>query len=198
MLKLKTDRKVKIHLPKIHLSSREKDFSLGQLLVFGLVFAGIGGYFLWQAFAATPGFVPETGRFYLTHAEIDVMKQNIANKAWAKTAWQNTLNQANSALTAGANVPDPTKDYTERTTTDCLGEKRGWHNCLYLPGMNNGHQVRDLALAYAVTSDIKYGNKAKEILLAWATKYNPQTPSSKIGHYVAEPVGFMLKGFMAY
>ncbi|MBI2285549.1 hypothetical protein HYU82_01855, partial [Candidatus Saccharibacteria bacterium] len=55
MLNLKTDRKVKIRYPKLHFSSTEKHFSLAQLLIFGLVFALLGGgYLLWRSYALGP------------------------------------------------------------------------------------------------------------------------------------------------
>jgi hypothetical protein len=41
-------------MPKLKLLKSEKHFSLGQLLVFIIVFAGIGGYILYRTFAAGP------------------------------------------------------------------------------------------------------------------------------------------------
>jgi hypothetical protein len=49
-----------------------------------------------------------------------------------------------------------------------------------------------------VTGDRPYAEKAKEFLLAWARTYHRPPPTAHIGHMVAEPVGFMIKGFMAY
>ncbi|MBI4033779.1 heparin lyase I family protein, partial [Candidatus Saccharibacteria bacterium] len=53
LFNLNPERKVKVRFPKLQFSSTEKHFSLKQLLLFGVVFAGIGGYFLWRTFAAT-------------------------------------------------------------------------------------------------------------------------------------------------
>ena len=62
--------------------------------------------------------------------------------------------------------------------------------------MRTATRLHRLALAYAVTGERRYGEKAKEFLLAWARGYTP--PAERIGHAVAEPVGFMLKAFLAY
>jgi hypothetical protein len=47
-------RKIKVPVPKVHVSSTTRHFSVRQLLVFALIFAALGGYLIWHSFAVTP------------------------------------------------------------------------------------------------------------------------------------------------
>ncbi len=138
--------------------------------------------------AAADSFVAEPGRHYLTSAEIAVMKSNIARHAWARTAWEKTRASADAALGATPNpaVPRP---------PDVGGS---WPTPVYGKGLRDGQLARTLAMAYAVTGDSRYANKAKEFALAWARSYSPLPSLPATGHDVAEPVGATIKLFMAY
>jgi hypothetical protein len=135
--------------------------------------------------------------WYLTQPEIVQIRRNISTKRWAKIAWQKTKGLADAALGQIPHPADPKGDYRERGDSACT-DSSGWFCGLYLPGLNDGRATLALALAYAVTGRRAYAERAKDFLLAWAGNYNPPPPTSLIGHMVAEPVGFMLKGFMAY
>ncbi len=126
------------------------------------------------------------------------MKANIARYEWARTAWEQTKANADAALAASPRPAAPTGDFRPRGPDPCGDSREGWRCGLYMPGLTDGHRARNLALAYAVTGDRKYADKAKEFALAWARLYNPPAPLHEIGHAVAEPVGAMLKLFMAY
>jgi hypothetical protein len=155
--------------------------------------AGTGGVVAGSARAAQQS---EAGRFYLTPAEIDRMKANVAGHEWARIAWERTRAYADAALDDAPQPADPGGDYLEKGPVPCNGSREGWYCGLYQPGLFDGRKAHALALAYAVTGDARYAEKAKEFLLAWARTYN--RPAERVGHMIAEPVGFMLKGFMAY
>jgi hypothetical protein len=44
----------KVHLPQVKILKSHRHVSLKQLLVFVIIFAGLGGYIIWQSFAAQP------------------------------------------------------------------------------------------------------------------------------------------------
>jgi hypothetical protein len=139
--------------------------------------------------------------YYLSTSEIATVKRNIQRYAWARLAWQNTMRRANDGLGAEPQPADPKGDYSARGTdggnADC-SRLIGWFCALYHPGFIDGQLTLALAHVYAVTGDRRYGDKAKEFLLAWARAYNPPAPMGRVGHDVAEPVGFMIKAFLAY
>jgi hypothetical protein len=124
------------------------------------------------------------------------MRANISRHRWARIAWLHISSAAAAALSASPQPATSNRNYASPGTGSCGDGDDGWQDCLYGPGLIDGHRVRNLALAYAVTGDRRYALKAKEFLLAWARSYNP-LPAPP-GHNVAEPVGFMIKGFMAY
>lgn len=124
------------------------------------------------------------------------MQENVKRYAWARIGWSNVKAAADSALGSPPQPASPTGDYGPMGTGSCGDGDDGWWDCLYAPGLADGHRARDLALAYAISGDRRYALKSKQILLAWAHVYNPLPPPP--GHNVAESVGFMIKGFMAY
>jgi hypothetical protein len=67
---------------------------------------------------------------------------------------------------------------------------------LYARGLHDGVDALNLALAYAVTGDRNYAIQAKGFLFAWVRTYDRPNPT--VAHDIAEPAGFMLKGFMAF
>jgi hypothetical protein len=136
-------------------------------------------------------------RYYLSAAKIAEMRENVASEPWARVAWRKTLAWANRALGATPHPSDPTKDYRSQNK-DCKASSAGWYCGLFEPGSVDGENARNLALAYVVTGDRRYADKAKEFLLAWERAYHRPPPTAHIGHMIAEPVGFMIKGFMAY
>jgi hypothetical protein len=136
-------------------------------------------------------------RYYLSAAEIAQIRKNVATEPWAKVAWRQTLAKADEALGATPHPADPTKNYAS-SNKDCNASSDGWYCGLFNPGWADGNATRNLALAYVVSGDRRYADKAKEFLLAWERTYHRPPPISQIGHMIAEPVGFMIKGFMAY
>lgn len=188
------DRAVRQHLHDVVAPIRRLRFAL--LLPTALAVLVIPGSLRAEAAAPDQTLAPQAARFYLSAEEIETMKANIARFEWARGAWEKTKARADEALSATPRPPDPGKDYAEKGPVPCEGSQEGWFCGLYLPGLDDGFKVHSLAMAYAITGEHEYGAKAKEFVLAWARVYNP--PAERVGHMVAEPVGFMLKGFMAY
>lgn len=125
------------------------------------------------------------------------MRHNVlvAKKPWAAGAWKRIKEQADNALGASPSPPPP-GNFEPTGSGPCGDGDDGWFDCLYRPGLADGHRALALARAYAITRQRRYGDKAKEFLLAWTRTY--RSPSRTVGHAVAEPVGFLLKGFLAY
>lgn len=150
--------------------------------------------------APKPGFRPQPGRYYLTDAEIQQIRKNVTTKPWARVAWANTRNAADAALHDTPNpAPSAGVDYRPSgrdANNQCTGPPSGWACLLYIHGLRDGEDALNLARAYAVSGDRQYALKAKEFLLAWVHTYNRPNPT--VAHDVAEPAGFMLKGFLAF
>jgi len=142
--------------------------------------------------------LPGQQTWLFSPAEIKALRVNVKTKPWAKIAWAKAKQEADKALGTSPQPADPHGDYRDRGDPTCQSGPPGWYCGLYLPGLNDGRSARALAIAYAVTGDKKYALKSKEILLAWAQRYNPPPPNSMIGHYIAETGGFVLKAFQAY
>jgi hypothetical protein len=138
----------------------------------------------------------QSARFYLSAEEIEGMRSNVLRFDWARTAWEKTKARADAALAESPQPADPLLDYGPKGPDPCEDSQEGWFCGLYQPGLQDGLSAHSLALAYALTGESLYGAKAKEFILAWARVYNP--PAKRVGHTIAEPVGFMLKGFLAY
>ncbi|WP_147281226.1 alginate lyase family protein [Gaiella occulta] len=126
------------------------------------------------------------------------IRANVRTKPWSKLAWQQTLKNADSALSASPHPADPRRDYRDRGDPSCPDGAVGWYCGLYLPGLEDGRHARNLAMAYTVTGNRAYALKSKEFLLAWARTYSPLPATSMIGHYIAEVGGITLKSFQAY
>lgn len=149
---------------------------------------------------AAARFRPQLGRYYLTDDEVRQMRRAIAARPVARIAWAQTKAAADAALRDSPN-PAPSVGMTYRDTgrdasNRCTGTPSGWACLLYARGLRDGVDALNLARAYAVSGNRSYASKAKEFLLAWAGTYNPPNPT--VGHDIAEPGGFMLKGFLAY
>jgi alginate lyase len=140
---------------------------------------------------------PAQARWYLTERDLQQIRRNVVTTVWARTAWQRTQARADAALSQIPHPANPQDDFRQRGDPSCA-DSSGWYCGLYLPGLRDGQATLALALAYVVSKRLAYAEKAKTFLLAWARHYNPPPPDSDIGHMVAEPVGFMIKGFMAY
>jgi Alginate lyase len=167
------------------------------------VVRGAAGAALALSFAALPGLAcekeetPRQGagarRYFLTEAEVARMRRNVDDpgKPWAATAFGRTLEVAGEGLRERPRAPTPTDDYSAR---------EAWHPEVYEPGLRQGRYVWCQALAYAVLGDERYAESAKGFMLEWATTYTwPEGEGGpRVGHQVAEPVGFMVKAFLAY
>jgi hypothetical protein len=145
-------------------------------------------------------FHPQPGRNYLTDADVRQIRKAVRTQPVAKAAWAQTKAAADAALGHAPNpAPSAGADYSETgrdAAKQCTGTPSGWACLLYARGLHDGLDTLNLARAYAVTGRSAYALKAKEFLLAWARTYNPPNPT--VAQDIAEPGGFMLKGFMAF
>lgn len=149
---------------------------------------------------AAPAFHPQAGHYYLTAAELRQIRAAVATNPAARVAWAHTKAAADAAL---SRVPSPAPsagvDYraTGRDgSNQCSGTPSGWACLLYAKGLHDGVDALNLALAFAVTGQRPYGVKARDFLLAWVRTYDRPNPT--VSQNIAEPGGFMLKGFMAF
>ncbi|MBI2285373.1 hypothetical protein HYU82_00930 [Candidatus Saccharibacteria bacterium] len=107
MFNLKTDRKVKIRYPKLHFSSTEKHFSLAQLLIFGLVFALLGGgYLLWRSYALGPVIATVQAEQMSLPAGASIISDPKAS------AGQAVQLSTNGAVSASVSLPSPSASLT--------------------------------------------------------------------------------------
>lgn len=223
-----------------NIAIKEIHFSRLQLIIFVLVFAGIG-FLIWKSFAAGNvktwdtqadfktgaltgtianadgtvtldktttnggGSVVDGTHYYLSNDEVALIKKNIndPSKPYVTQAWNQIKKVADAGLNSGmSRVPKgyPAQyPYSTADTTCGRADLNGggdWKACLYNPGYYDGPVVLALARAYAITGNAAYANKAKQWLIAWANTYNP--PSEVVGHEVSEPVGFLVKFYLAY
>jgi len=152
------------------------------------------------AAGAATAFRPQPGHYYLTAAELRQIRAAIATRPAARAAWAHTKAGADGALTR-APAPAPSKGVDYRPTgrdanNQCSGTPSGWACLLYARGLHDGVDALNLGLAFAITGERSYAVKAKEFLLAWARTYDHPNPT--VSQNIAEPGGFMLKGFMAF
>lgn len=137
-------------------------------------------------------------RYFLSRNDIVRMRHRVVDRRFGRVAWEKTARRLPKALAATPRPVPPDGDYGPSHNKDCGKSKAGWYCGLYRPGLRDGRFAYELAIAYAVTGKPAYARKSRAFLLAWATTYNPPPPTGTIGHMVAEPVGFMLKAFLAY
>jgi hypothetical protein len=143
--------------------------------------------------------MPESrDRFWLSADEISRMRQNVRDERFALVAWLANQRIVRNAMESKPAPPSPDGEFKSGENRDCDSDDSGWFCGLYTPGLRDGRYAYSLALAYAVTGEERYADKAAEYLFGWMGVYNPAPPTSEIGHMVAEPVGFMLKAFLAY
>ena len=153
-----------------------------------------------DAAGASAAFRPQPGHYYLSAAELRQIRAAIATRPAARAAWAHTRSGADAALARSPN-PAPSKGADYRATgrdanNQCTGTPSGWACLLYARGLHDGVDALNLGLAYAITGKRSYALKAKEFLLAWARTYDGPNPT--VSQNIAEPGGFMLKGFMAF
>lgn len=145
---------------------------------------------------------------FLNSSEIDIIKQRINNnqEPW-KTAYNKLITDANNALnvsiqsvTYGGPTP-PTGDvhdyYTELPYSSDGVYNPNADRTDYYAAMKVKNAVRDLGLAYVLTEDSRYANKAMQFINAWvidpSTKMNPKylnNDSSKIELSITIPAMF--------
>jgi hypothetical protein len=119
---------------------------------------------------------------FLTRAELDRAKQRMTSTT---QPFRDSYNvQRSNADTALNTTPNPF--YMERT--DYLSNFKyawRWSSCPDTDSVDNsltdavtkletqGNYTRSLALQYALTGDVRYADKAKQYLLAWAARSTP-------------------------
>ncbi|MFW5866976.1 MAG: heparinase II/III domain-containing protein [Armatimonadota bacterium] len=142
--------------------------------------------------AAVP--LPEIERPFLftTREEIDRAKQRAQTYDWARTRLDSIMASGDAALALEVEVPDEggqwshhyvcedcgvglkTQSPTEHVCSRCEKVHTGWPYDQVVIGRQHHRltqAVRDLGLAYAFTDDVRYAEKAREILLAYGEKY---------------------------
>lgn len=148
-----------------------------------------------QAPSAGAAVPDKRGSLYVSSAQLTAVRASIKRYPWAREAWQNTLSFANGRLGAAPSPADPNRDYSHDAPA-----QPNWRDDLYGPGITDGHAAAGLALVYRVTGDRRYAAAAKRILLGWVGAYtHPPGVGGGVapGHMVAEPIGPMIKLFMA-
>lgn len=153
-----------------------------------------------EAAGAPAAFRPQSAHYYLTTAELAQIRAAVKTRPATQTAWAHTKAAADAALARSPSpAPSAGVDYgaTGRDgNKKCSGTPRGWACLLYAKGLHDGVDALNLALAFAITGQRSYAMKAKEFLLAWSRTYDRPNPT--VSQNIAEPGGFMLKGFMAF
>jgi hypothetical protein len=139
-----------------------------------------------DAFAALS---PASSSLVLNAAELAQVRSNVfkLKQPFATRAWKRTLADANNWL---GYRPNPSRPENVNPAK--------WFDTLYHPGLLDGIAAYTLAIAYGIGGRAEHATRAKEICLAWARTYNPAPPQAKTGHFVAEPVGPVIKLCMAY
>lgn len=130
---------------------------------------------------------------FLTAAEIAQARERAAKHDWAKTTLQGLIAAGDRALNLNvADIPDhggqwghyyvckpcgfslKRVDATHHECPRCKQVYSGWPwDDVVVSSVHSGFTrgIRDLGLAYAFTGDLKYAQKAREILLAYGGKY---------------------------
>ncbi|MFW6437965.1 MAG: heparinase II/III domain-containing protein, partial [Armatimonadota bacterium] len=142
--------------------------------------------------AAVP--LPEVERPFLfaNREEIDRAKQRAEEYDWARDRMQALLAAGDGALEIEVEVPDEggqwshhyvcsecgvslkTQSPTEHVCSRCGKVHTGWPYDQVVIGRQHHRltgAIHDLGLAYAFTDDVRYAEKAREILLAYGEKY---------------------------
>lgn len=130
--------------------------------------------------AAPPEQPIRTTSLFLSPADVAAMRAAVESSQHVRVAAARTIAKAEAAMTGSPSVPPADVE-----------EARD----IYEAGLADGHDARSLAMAYALTGEERYAQKARELVLAWATGYESSLDS---GHYVYEPVGPAIKLLMAY
>ena len=152
------------------------------------------------ASAAPTAFHPQAGHYFLTAAELRQIRAAVRSTPAVRAAWARTKAAADAALSHPP-IPAPSAGVDYRGTgrdanNQCSGKPSGWACLLYAQGLHDGVDALNLGLAFAITGERSYALKAKDFLLAWSQTYDHPNPT--VSQNIAEPGGFMLKGFMAF
>jgi len=143
--------------------------------------------------AAVPLPLRPHPRLFLSAEEIQQAKERAAKFPWAKAALEGVLAAGEKALALDlAQIPNKggqwphyyvcpacgyglkTLDATHHECPHCKKVYSGWpYDDVVVSSTHSRftHAIRDLGLAYAFSGDIKYAEKARQILLAYAKKY---------------------------
>ncbi|MBI2299285.1 MAG: heparinase II/III family protein [Armatimonadetes bacterium] len=137
--------------------------------------------------------LPPHPRLLLSDAEIPAMQDRIAKAAWAKAAWEGLLKSADDWLARAVVLPPrggqwwhwyackkdgarlQTVSPTEHKCPVCGTVYTGWpYDDVVLDRDHNALAggLRTLGVVYRVTRDARYAAKAREILLAYAARYD--------------------------
>ncbi len=127
-----------------------------------------------------------------SQAEIDRAKRRAEKHDWARETLERILAQGDAALELEVDVPDEpgqwshhyvcedcgtgltTLSPTEHVCRRCGRVYSGWpYDQVYIARVHHRltGAISDLGLAYAFTDDVRYAEKAREILLAYGEKY---------------------------
>jgi Alginate lyase len=138
---------------------------------------------------------------FLDQSEINVIKTRLNQEPW-KTAYDKFMSKD---VSVAMNTPIQSVTYGGKTPSS--GDKHDYYSdhpylsdgvydpnadrTDYESAMAIGHSVRDLGLAYAITGDSKYADKAVQLINAWTvdptTRMNPTVRIFNAQSYI-EPV----------
>ncbi|MDQ3815961.1 MAG: heparinase II/III family protein [Armatimonadota bacterium] len=139
-----------------------------------------------------PLALPPHPRLLLTDQEIPKIKQRMAQHAFLQARYDKLLQDADSRLSRKTELPDrggqwyhwyackkdgaqlKTVSPTEHQCPVCGTVYTGWpYDDVVLSNIHNSYSdaVRNLGLAFRLSGERKYADKAREILLAYAEKY---------------------------
>lgn len=136
--------------------------------------------------------LPPRPRLLLTDQELPAIRARMAKLPGAQARYTRLLNDADSWIARPVKLPDRGGQWfhwyackkdgaqlqmvspTEHKCPVCGTVYTGWpYDDVVLSNIHNGYsnQVRDLGLAFRLSGQRKYADKAREILLAYADKY---------------------------
>jgi len=135
-----------------------------------------------QARAQPPEFPFEHPGLYLNSAEIAQIAKRIQREPEARAIYQALLEDCARHLKL---KPAPPKGEFLPSPAGVLGDEGPEQPPPphFLLARDQGGAARDLALAFALTGEKQYAEKAAELILAWASSLEPKIPRNYRGWY---------------